>query len=243
MNGAVSTYVYDGDGQRVSKTVGTVTTVYVYDAFGNEAAEYIGKNDPSACGTPTCFVVEDHLGSTRLLTDANGSSSVSRYDYQPFGQAIPEGYGGRTTAMGYQSAADDVSPKFTGQDRDAETVSDDWFQVRYMDAAQGRFQSVDPGNAGANLGDPQSWNGYSYVGTNPLSYTGSERNVRRGYRYWRCSVRPGMCRRWRCRRYRDCARGHLWVWRWWTASYDSAGVGYAVEPGYWVGKRRHDGGQ
>ncbi len=72
--------------------------------------------------------------------------------------------------MGYQSAADDVSPKFTGQDRDQETA-DDWFQVRYMDGAQGRFQSVDPGNAGANLGDPQTWNGYSYVGNNPLSYT------------------------------------------------------------------------
>jgi RHS repeat-associated protein len=69
------------------------------------------------------------------------------------------------------SAPDGVSPKFTGQDRDQETVSDDWFQVRYMDGAQGRFQSVDPGNAGANLGDPQTWNGYSYVGNNPLSYT------------------------------------------------------------------------
>ncbi len=145
MNGAVSTYVYDGDGQRVSKTSGSVTTVYVYDAFGNEAAEYIGKDDPSPCGTPTCFVVEDHLGSTRMLTDSNGSSSVSRYDYQPFGQAIPEGYGGRTTAMGYQTAPDDTSPKFPGQDRDQETA-DDWFQVRYMDGAQGRFQSVDPGN-------------------------------------------------------------------------------------------------
>jgi uncharacterized protein RhaS with RHS repeats len=103
-----ATYAYDGNGQRVSKTVGTVTTTYVYDAFGNEAAEYIGANDASPCGTPTCFVVEDHLGSTRLLTDSNGSA-VRRYDYQPFGQEIGAGYGGRTAAMGYLSAADDVS--------------------------------------------------------------------------------------------------------------------------------------
>lgn len=31
--------------------------------------------------------------------------------------------------------------------------------------------SVDPGNAGADTIEPQSWNGYSYVGNNPLLYT------------------------------------------------------------------------
>ena len=40
-----------------------------------------------------------------------------------------------------------------------------------MSGAAGRFQSVDPGNAGADAGDPQTWNGYSYVGNNPLSFT------------------------------------------------------------------------
>lgn len=40
-----------------------------------------------------------------------------------------------------------------------------------MSGAQGRFQSVDPGNAGTSLADPQSWNAYSYVANNPLSYT------------------------------------------------------------------------
>jgi hypothetical protein len=40
-----------------------------------------------------------------------------------------------------------------------------------MSGTQGRFQSPDPGNAGAQLGDPQTWNGYSYVANNPLTYT------------------------------------------------------------------------
>jgi hypothetical protein len=35
----------------------------------------------------------------------------------------------------------------------------------------GRFQSPDPANAGADPSNPQSWNGYSYVYNNPLSYT------------------------------------------------------------------------
>jgi len=46
----------------------------------------------------------------------------------------------------------------------------DWFNVRHMSGAQGRFQSPDPGNAGADLANPQTWNGYAYVGNNPLSY-------------------------------------------------------------------------
>ena len=40
-----------------------------------------------------------------------------------------------------------------------------------LSEAQGRFQSPDPENAGAALGDPQTWNGYAYAGNNPLSYT------------------------------------------------------------------------
>ena len=67
-------------------------------------------------------------------------------------------------------APDGLGPKFTGQDRDQETLLD-WFQVRSMSGAAGRFQSVDPGNAGADAGDPQTWNGYSYVGNNPLTFT------------------------------------------------------------------------
>jgi RHS repeat-associated protein len=43
--------------------------------------------------------------------------------------------------------------------------------ARYLSGAQGRFQSVDPANAGANPADPQTWNAYSYVGNNPLSYS------------------------------------------------------------------------
>jgi len=47
----------------------------------------------------------------------------------------------------------------------------DWFNVRHMSGPQGRFQSVDPANAGADLTNPQTWNAYAYVGNNPLSYT------------------------------------------------------------------------
>ena len=166
-----STYVYDGLGQRVSKTVSGQTTTYVYDAFGNLAAEYGGQS--AGCGT--CYVTTDHLGSTRLLTNSLGGI-FARYDYEPFGQEIPggtpaaPGVDGRMTTMGYTSTPDAANPKFTGQQRDQETTLD-FFNVRSMSGAQGRFQSPDPANAGADPSNPQSWNGYAYVNNNPLSFT------------------------------------------------------------------------
>jgi RHS repeat-associated protein len=170
INSNASSYGYDGLGQRVSKTTGGQTTVYVYDAFGNLDAEYSSQTPASPCGTPTCYLAQDHLGSTRLLTDANGSSTVERYDYLPFGGELLASTNGRTTGMGYFSSADTTNPKYTGQVRDPETFLD-WYQVRFMSGAQGRFQSVDPANAGASPGNPQTWNAYAYVGNNPLSYT------------------------------------------------------------------------
>jgi RHS repeat-associated protein len=58
--------------------------------------------------------------------------------------------------------------RFTGQERDSETQLD-FFHARYFTAAQGRFTSPDPMNAGADPLSPQSWNAYGYVNNNPLS--------------------------------------------------------------------------
>lgn len=174
INGTVTAYGYDGNGFRISKTpAGGTTTYYVYDAFGNLAAEY-GPEEASPCGTSPCYLTWDHLGSMRMMTDNTGNPQ-RRYDFLPFGTEIPAGVDGRTTTMGYQSTPDDTNPKFTGQYRDPETsgpgYSLDWFNARYFSGAQGRFQSVDPANAGADPTDPQTWNAYAYVGNNPLSIT------------------------------------------------------------------------
>jgi hypothetical protein len=44
----------------------------------------------------------------------------------------------------------------------------DYFGARYMSSAQGRFTSPDPGPY--KLGNPQTFNRYSYVNNNPLKY-------------------------------------------------------------------------
>ena len=119
INSNSSIYTYDGNGLRISKTSGGNTTVYVHDAFGYLAAEYSSQAVTSACDTATCYAILDHLGSTRMLTDANGSSTVTRYDYLPFGQELLASTNGRMTGMGYLGSPDGSNPKYTFKERDA----------------------------------------------------------------------------------------------------------------------------
>jgi RHS repeat-associated protein len=168
-NGATTNYAYDGEGRRVMKTSGTQTTVYVYDAGGELAAEY----GSSASVSGTEYLTADALGSTRLVTDANGAA-VRCYDYLPFGEEIASGTAGRSGPCfaPYSSSPDIVSQKFTGKERDAETGLD-YFGARYFSGAQGRFTSPDWSARPqpipyADLSDPQSLNPYAYVRNNPL---------------------------------------------------------------------------
>jgi YD repeat-containing protein len=98
MSGTLA-YAYDGEGRRVKKVNESLTTRYVYDAFGKLAAEYAVGTAPS--GAPqsecsTCYLTVDHLGSTRVLWDPAGVKG--RYDYMPFGDAIPSDRNKRDSA-------------------------------------------------------------------------------------------------------------------------------------------------
>jgi RHS repeat-associated protein len=166
----VVVYAYDGDGRRVKKTVNSATpTVYVYDAMGELAAEYGAFPD-----TPgTQYLFADHLGSTRLVTDASGAV-VSRHDCQPFGEEIVASVGSRASITGY-GAADGVTQRFTGKERDTETVVNvlDYFGARYFSSNMGRFTTPDWSGEPepipyADLSDPQTLNLYAYVRNNPL---------------------------------------------------------------------------
>jgi RHS repeat-associated protein len=72
----------------------------------------------------------------------------------------------------------------TGKERDAETGLD-YFDIRYLSGAQGRFTSADPMDGWQ--GDPQSWNKYAYARNNPLLYTDPS-----GMRYTICDT-SGNC--------------------------------------------------
>jgi RHS repeat-associated protein len=175
-NSVTTTYPYDGDGRRITKTTNGATNTFVYDAMGRLAAE----SGPASTNTGTRYFTDDHLGSTRLITKADGSED-QRYDYLPFGEEI----GG----PGYPQVAGGNTIKFTSKERDAETGLD-FFESRYYSSAQGRFTSPDAltGKVGgayevggarptkpgplpyANLAIPQSLNLYAYALNNPLRY-------------------------------------------------------------------------
>jgi RHS repeat-associated protein len=182
--GSISTivnYKYDGDGRRVRVEVtGGASTSFVYDAGGKLLAEYNSQNYPES---GTRFRIGDHLGSTRLLFDLSGNV-LQRFDYLPFGEELLTS--GRTAALKY-GVASTVKQRFTGQMRDGETHLD-YFHARYLSPNQGRFMSIDPGNAGASTGDPQSWNAYSYTINNPLLYVDPD-----GLAYRVCDAQGQNC--------------------------------------------------
>lgn len=97
----------------------------------------------------------DAIGSTRLVTDAQGNA-VERQDYQPFGEPVTPP--GSTPRL------------FAGKERDPET-GNNYFGARYYSSLTGRFTTPDPIVAvERNVIDPQSWNVYAYVKNNPYRY-------------------------------------------------------------------------
>jgi RHS repeat-associated protein len=189
-NGGVSSsYTYDADGSRVKRIIGGVETWQVYGIGGELLAEYAAGAAPSAPqkeygyrggqllvvwdGSETGdkqlqWLVQDYLGSTRMVVDRSGSlGGIRRRDFGPFGEELSAGVGIRSAALGY--GGDLVRQKYTGYEHDDETRLD-FAQARYYSNIQGRFTSADSLLRSAFTFEPQSWNRYAYVGNRPLYY-------------------------------------------------------------------------
>jgi RHS repeat-associated protein len=161
--GLAATYRYDGLGRRISKTIGGLTTAYIYDGSdivaeysgGNLAATYLhgpGVDEVlSAKRSGTTFYLQrDALGSVVQTFSAAGVSSSYQYDSY-----------GKITA---QTGSTPTSFAYTGREYDVESGLY-YYRARYYDPGVGRFISEDPVafRAGKNF--------YSYVGANPINRT------------------------------------------------------------------------
>jgi RHS repeat-associated protein len=170
-----ATYTYDGDGRRVVKQSNGTTTQYVYDADGQLVAEYVVSGTGTAAPCTTCYLMADHLGSTRMMTDSAGNQQAL-YDYAPNGEELTT-QGSRDARWGGPGAG----LHFTGKEQEgSEGDYMHYFGARYYSGGMGRFTSPDPHNEGAQMVDPQSWNMYSYVGNNSVRYVdpdGQDRHV------------------------------------------------------------------
>ena len=156
---STATFVYDGDGNRVKKTEGGETVLYVNRYYEKNLITsevttyyYLGAQLVATHnGTDLKYIHKDHLSSTSVVTDSNGDK-VSAIKYYPYG----------TTRSG------DVPTdrKFTGQRLDGTGLY--YYNARYYDSVIGRFISADI--LVQDLASPQTLNRYSYVLNNPLKF-------------------------------------------------------------------------
>ena len=180
--GAGISFVYDGDGNRVSKTVAGVTTQYlvdtqnptgypqvVYESFSGSTAPNREQSHTFSYGLELVnearsYVVNgqsansviyfdyDGHGSVRALTD-NSGTVTDTYDYDAFGNLI---HATGTTYNNYLFAGEQFDPDLNLY----------YNRARYLNTSTGRFWSMD-----AFDGDdesPLSLHKYLYVGAEPV---------------------------------------------------------------------------
>ncbi len=160
-------YTYDGDGLRVEKSSGTLywraytgQVIEETNTSGGMERDYIffaGRRiawkDSSG---NVYYYFADAIGSTRAVTDSSGNVCSSA-DYYPYGQEND-----------YNTSCSPTY-KFTGYEFDSET-GNYYAYARYYNPRLGRFMS--PDFTLADVGSPQSLNGYSYIANNPTSFVG-----------------------------------------------------------------------
>ncbi len=148
-NGKLYWYGAGSDPLAESNAAGTISDEYIF--FGGKR---VGRRKVATAEINYYFA--DHLGSSRVVTNATGSI-LDDSDFYPFGGERPV-----TSSSGN-------AYKFTGKERDSESGLDN-FGARYFGSNMGRFMSPDEFWKDSHVGDPQSWNKYAYARNNPLRY-------------------------------------------------------------------------
>jgi RHS repeat-associated protein len=157
----VTTFVYDGNGNRVKKVDASGTTYYVggiYEVQGDTVTKYYyaaGQRVAMRQDGVVYYLHADHLGSTSLATDASGQP-LARVLYYPYGE---ERYRDGTLPTDYTYTGQRVEESLGG-------LMD--YNARFYDVALGRFISADTIVPGVGS---QALNRYMYVNGNPLKYT------------------------------------------------------------------------
>jgi RHS repeat-associated protein len=160
------TYTYDGDGQRVMKSSGTLywrgadgSILAETDTSGNTTREYIyfsnGQIAWRDASGNVYYLFQDYLGSTQTMTTANGTLCYDA-DRYPFG--------GELTFT--STCLQDYT--FAGMESDTESGDyHAWF--RQQTPNLGRWTS--PDLLGGDVTNPLSLNRYAYVTNNPTRLT------------------------------------------------------------------------
>jgi RHS repeat-associated protein len=167
-NGGVS-FVYNGDGIRVAKTAGGVTTGFLVDdrnptGYAQVLEEIVGGSVAKSYtyglklvsqkqASGVSFYGFDGHGSVRYLTDASGGVTDT-YFYEGFGNMVGHTGSAASTYL------------YAGETRD-EGVALDYLRARYYDFARGRFLSRDQ-YEGKEV-RPQTFHKYIYGHADPVN--------------------------------------------------------------------------
>lgn len=163
VTGATEAHVYDGDGTRFSRRVGTDPAIrYVSDVAGGLPVTIDDGTRKYVYGLGLSYAVSgssievyhaDRLGSVRALTNGSGTVTAT-YRTDEWGNPTQTS-GSSTQPFGS-----------TGEPRDATGLS--YLRARYYDPQLGRFLSRDtwPGSPAST----QTLNRFSYVSNNPVRF-------------------------------------------------------------------------
>ena len=156
--------VYDALGNRVATKINDVWQYIIYDALGQIVAEY---GAPSGSTGGVKYIQQDWQGSVRAVT-SNTGFVISRTDHQAFGEEVGAGVGMRTSGQGY-SGGNAARQGYGLTEKDnASGQQHTWF--RKLETQAGKWSSPDPYKGSMSLGDPQSFNRYSYVENQPTNF-------------------------------------------------------------------------
>ena len=184
-NGSIITVAYDGDGNRVSKTVNSVTTLYLVDeqnpsgyaqvleelsattgstpalvrnyVYGNDliSEDQVLNDGQGGLAWSQSFYGYDGHGNVRYLTDVNGNITDT-YDYDAFGNQIAETGTTPNVYLYCEQQYDDTLGLY-------------YNRARYLDTDSARFWTLDKNEGEQD--DPESLHRYLYVQGNPINST------------------------------------------------------------------------
>ncbi len=172
-DGGAVTIVYDGDGNRVRKTVGGIATQYLVDELNPTG--YLQVMDEMSSGAvqvrytygnmlvsqtrgpmaapATSFYGYDAHGDIAFLTDASGAV-IDRYEYDAFGNQV-------------ESTGATLNTRFfAGEELDPDLGLLNLRARQYKPSA-GRFMTSDPEMGAGPM--PLSWNRYLYADADPVN--------------------------------------------------------------------------
>ena len=165
-SGNTASYSYDHHNRRIKKTVGSTTTVCIWEGSQVVAeydqgtsslqAEYIYSGSRMIAkftSSATRYFLSDKA-SVRLVLDTSGNI-VGRQAHLPFGEE-----------MG--TSGEQEKRRFTTYERDGESGLD--YAINRSESPKlGRFMSADPFKQSGNGAYPQSWNRFTYVQNDPIN--------------------------------------------------------------------------